>query len=38
MSSNTFKNLNNNIDIFKKTIDNYSAKINELENIKTNIN
>jgi hypothetical protein len=30
--------INNNIDIFKKTIDNYSAKINELENIKTNIN
>lgn len=29
--------INNNIDIFKKTIDNYSAKINELENIKTNI-
>jgi hypothetical protein len=30
--------INNNIDIYKKTIDNYSAKINELEIIKTNIN
>jgi hypothetical protein len=30
--------INNNIDIFKKTIDNYSAKINELEIVKKNIN